>query len=184
MLQDALLWLTIAFVVVAVLSVAGYFVARTVFLHTAERVSRSIDQRLGRMAAGALTHLSAYARANGIEVAEADRRFGLYIDRFAHLLDSAVRLPLLGPVGLDAVISMVPVVGDLLAGGLSLALVARSLRYGPPAPIVSKMLANVLTDLLLGAIPFVGVLADIWFKANERNAAMLREYLQQPVDRS
>ena len=68
-------------------------------------------------------------------------------------MDSAVRLPVLGPVGLDALISMVPVVGDLAAGALSLTLVARSLRYGPPAALVSKMLANVLTDLLLGAIP-------------------------------
>ena len=94
-------------------------------------------------------------------------------------MDSAIRLPVLGPVGLDALISMVPVVGDLAAGALSLTLVARSLRYGPPAALVSKMLANVLTDMLLGAIPVVGVLADIWFKANERNATLMREYLQQ-----
>jgi hypothetical protein len=57
--------------------------------------------------------------------------------------------------------------------------VARSLRYGPPAALVSKMLANVLTDTLIGAIPLIGVLGDIWFRANERNAALLREYLQQ-----
>ena len=116
---------------------------------------------------------------NGIDVSEADRRFGLYIDRYARLMDSAIRLPLLGPVGLDAIISMVPVVGDLAAGALSLTLVARSLRYGPPPALVSKMLANVLTDLLLGAIPFVGVLADIWFRANDRNAALMREFLQR-----
>jgi hypothetical protein len=126
-----------------------------------------------------MTHLAAYARASGIDVAEADRRFGLYIDRFARLMDSAVRLPLLGPVGLDAIISMVPVVGDLAAGALSLTLVARSLRYGPPPALVSKMLANVLTDLILGAIPVVGVLADIWFRANDRNAALMREFLDQ-----
>ena len=130
------------------------------------------------MAAGAITHLAAYARANGVDVSEADRRFGLYIDRFARLMDSAIRMPLIGPVGLDAIISMVPVVGDLTAGALSLTLVARSPRYRPPA-LVSKMLANVLTDLVLGAIPVVGVLADIWFRANDRNAALMREFLQR-----
>jgi hypothetical protein len=179
MLESLLLWLTIAFVIVTVLSVAGFFVAQALFVKTAERVSRTIDRRVGGMAAGVLTNLAAYARASGIDLSEADRRFGLYIDRYARLMDSAIRLPILGPVGLDALISMVPVVGDLAAGALSLTLVARSLRYGPPAALVSTMLANVLTDLLLGAIPFVGVLFDIWFRANDRNAALMREYLGQ-----
>jgi hypothetical protein len=182
MLESLLLWLTIAFVIVAVLSVAGFFVARTLFVKTAERVSSTIDRQVGGAAAGALTHLAAYARASGIDLSEADRRFGLYVDRYARLMDSAVRLPVLGPVGLDALISMVPVVGDLAAGMLSLTLVARSLRYGPPAALVSKMLANVLTDLLLGAIPVVGVLFDIWFRANDRNAALMRAYLSGSRD--
>jgi hypothetical protein len=124
-----------------------------------------------------LTRLAAYARATGIDPAEADRRFGRSIDRYARLMDSAVRLPVLGPVGLDAALGLVPGVGDVAAGVLSMMLVARSLRYGPPPALVSKMLANVLTDVVLGAIPVVGVLADIWFRANERNAALMRDYL-------
>jgi hypothetical protein len=182
-LEDVLLWLTVAFVVVAVLSTAGFFVARAAFIRAAEGVSRTIDQRISGAAAGALTRLAAYARATGIDLNDADERVGRYIDRYAHLLDSAVRLPVLGPVGLDALISMVPVVGDLIGGGLSLVLVARSLRYGPPAHLVSRMLANVLTDLILGAIPVVGVFADIWFRANDRNAALLREFLGERVPR-
>ena len=183
MLETVLLWLTVAFVLVTVLSVAGFVVARGLFIQTAERMSHTIDRRVGGMAAGAFTHLAAYARAVGIDPAEADRRLGQHIDRFARLMDSAVRLPLIGPVGLDPLISLVPVVGDLAAGALSLTLVARSLRYGPPAALVSKMLANVLTDLILGAIPVVGIFGDIWFKANERNAALLRDYLQQGAQR-
>jgi hypothetical protein len=179
MLESILLWLTAAFVVVAALSVAGFFLFRWLFVRTAERMSQVIERQVGSLAAGALTHVAAYARAAGIDVAEANRRFGAQIDRFAWLMDSAVRLPLVGPVGLDALISMVPVVGDLAAGALSLTLVARSLRYGPPAALVSRMLANVVTDLILGAIPVVGVLADIWFRANERNAALMREFLGQ-----
>jgi hypothetical protein len=181
--DDILLWLTAAFAIVAVVSIAAFFVARAVFVRSAEQMARTIDRRVGGLAAGALTHLGAYARATGIDLEEADRRYGQHIDRFARLMDSAIRVPLLGPVGLDPVISAVPVIGDLAAGALSLALVARSLRYGPPAALVSKMLANVLTDLILGAIPVVGVLADIWFRANERNATLMREYLQQRADR-
>ncbi|MCC7123719.1 MAG: DUF4112 domain-containing protein [Acidobacteria bacterium] len=179
MIETVLLWLVAAFVIVAVLAVAGFFVTRWLFVRSAERVSATIDRRVGGLATGAFTRLGAYARATGIDLAEADRRFGDYIDNFAHLMDSAVRVPILGRVGLDAVISLFPVVGDLVAGALSLTLVARALRYGPPAALVSKMLANVLTDMLIGAIPIVGVLGDIWFKANERNAALMRDYLSE-----
>jgi hypothetical protein len=39
------------------------------------------------------------------------------------------------------------------------------------------MLSNVLLDVILGAIPVIGPLADMWFKANEKNAALMREFL-------
>ena len=47
--------------------------------------------------------------------------------------------------------------------------IARSLKYGVPQDIIARMLANVLLDLLLGALPIAGDLADMWFRANERN---------------
>ncbi len=177
MLETLLVVLSVAFVMVTVLAVVGFLVARWLFVKIAERVALTIDRRVGGAAARGLTRLAAYARASGVDVDEAEERFGRYVDGFARLMDSAVRLPLIGPVGLDPIISLFPVAGDLVAGALSLTLVARSLRYGPPAPLVSRMLANVFTDMILGAIPFVGVLADIWFKANERNAALLRDFL-------
>jgi len=182
MLESLLFWLAVAFIVVAVMSVPGFLVTRWLFVRTAERMATSIDRRVGGAAAGAFTRLAAYAQATGIDLAEADRRFGDYIDRFAYLMDSAVRVPVLGRVGFDAVIGLVPVVGDLVGAVLSLTLVARGLRYGPPASLVSKMLANVVTDTVLGAIPVVGVLADIWFRANERNATLLRDYLRKRPD--
>jgi hypothetical protein len=60
---------------------------------------------------------------------------------------------------------------------VSVMLIARSLKYGIPREIIARMLANVLLDLLVGAIPIAGDLADIWFRANARNVALLREYL-------
>jgi len=179
MFETLLLWTAVGFAAGSVLSVVGFFVARRLFIRTAEQVSSTIDRRVGTTAARALTRLGAYARATGIDLPEADRRFGAYVDRVAHLMDSAIRLPLIGPVGLDAVMGLVPVVGDLAAGAVSLTLVARSLRYGPPAALVSKMLANVVTDIVLGAIPLVGILVDVWFRANDRNAALMREFLNQ-----
>ena len=77
----------------------------------------------------------------------------------------------------DAVLDLVPVVGGLTGTAVSLTLIARMLRYGPPAALVSKMLSNVIVDLVLGSIPVVGVVADIWFKANDRNTQLMRQFL-------
>ena len=178
MLETLLWWLSVAFVVISVGGIAAFFVVRWAFLRVATRMSLVIERRVGAAAAGALTRLGSYAKSAGIDLAEADRRVGRHVDRLARLMDSAVTLPLIGPVGLDAVLGLVPVVGDIAGSAISLVIVARSLQYGPPAALLSKMLANVLTDLILGAIPFVGILADVWFKANERNAHLLREFLE------
>jgi len=75
------------------------------------------------------------------------------------------------------VLGLVPVVGNLAGTAVSLTLIARTLRYGPPTSLVSKMLSNVAVDLVLGAIPFIGFFADIWFKSNDRNAALMRDFL-------
>ncbi len=177
MLEFFLWWLLAAFVFVVGVSVVGYLVARWLFVRTAERMAREVDRRVGAAAARSFTHLANYAQATGIPLDEANRFFGAHIDRVARLMDSAITLPILGKVGLDAVLGLVPVVGDLAGTAVSLTLIARTLRYGPPASLVSKMLSNVIVDLVLGSIPFIGFLADIWFKANDRNAELMRAYL-------
>jgi hypothetical protein len=177
MLETLLWWLLAAFVFVVVLSIVVYLVARWLFIRTAERMAREVDRRVGGAAAHAFTRLANYAQATGIPLDEANRFFGVHIDRLARLMDSAIRIPVLGSIGLDAVIGLVPVVGDLTGTGFSLLLIARTLRYGPPASLVSKMLANVVVDLILGSIPFVGFFADVWFKSNDRNAELMRAFL-------
>ena len=170
-------WLLAAFVFALVASVIGYLVTRWLFVRTAERMASEVDRRVGTAAARTFTRLANYAEATGIPLDEANRFFGAHIDRLARLMDSAITLPVIGKIGLDAVIGLVPVVGDLAGTAVSLTLVARTLRYGPPSALVSKMLANVMVDLVLGAIPVVGFFADVWFKANDRNAELMREYL-------
>lgn len=177
MLETLLWWLLAAFVLVVAVSIVGYVVARWLFIRTAERMAREVDRRVGAAAARTFTHLANYAEATGIPLDEANRFFGAHIDRLARLMDSAITLPLLGKVGLDAALSLVPVVGDLVGTAVSLTLIARMLRYGPPAALVSKMLSNVVVDLVLGSIPFLGVVADAWFKSNDRNAALMRAFL-------
>ncbi|MDP2321916.1 MAG: DUF4112 domain-containing protein [Acidobacteriota bacterium] len=177
MFETFLWWLLAAFVFALVAGVVGYLVTRWLFVRTAERMAIEVDRRVGLAAARTFTRLANYAAATGIPLDEANRFFGAHIDRVARLMDSAITIPIIGKVGLDAVIGLVPVVGDLAGTAVSLTLVARMLRYGPPSALVSKMLANVMVDLVLGSIPLVGFFADVWFKANDRNAALMREYL-------
>jgi hypothetical protein len=180
MLETLLLWLSVAFVVVAVVAAVGYLALRWFFLRAAERMVVAVDRRVGGLAARSFTGLTRFAQARGVSVDEANRTFGRTIERVARLMDSAVTLPLIGRVGLDAVLDLVPVAGNFAGAAISLTLVARALQYGPPPSLVSRMLSNVLVDVILGAIPVVGPLADLWFKANDRNAAIMREFLDQP----
>ena len=177
MLESLLLFLAVAFVVVAVIAVLGYFALRWMFMGTAERMARLVDRSVGGAAAHAFTGLARFAQARGISLDDANRLFGVHIDRLAKIMDSAITLPIIGRVGLDAVLDVIPVFGNFAGAAVSLTLIARTLQYGPPPSLVSQMLSNVLVDVLLGGIPLVGPLADIWWKANDRNAALMREFL-------
>lgn len=190
---DVLLTLLLAIVVLAGIGIAGYFILRRIFLRTADRMAHHIAAALSeianspigtrvsataaRVATGHLTNLGAYAAAQGISEDAARLQFTNSIERLANTMDSAIRLPIVGGVGLDSVLGLVPVAGDLTSAAVSISLIARSVRYGVPRELITKMLANVLVDLLLGAVPLVGDLADLWFKANVRNVALLKEYL-------
>lgn len=178
MLETLLLWLFVAFVIVLVVAVAGYFALRWVFTRAAERMAAIVDRSVGGVAAHAFTRLARFAAARGIGIDEAQNIFGIQIDRLARIMDSAIRLPIVGRVGLDAVLDLVPVVGNFAGAAVSLTLIARTLQFGPPPSLVSKMLSNVLVDVILGGIPVIGPLADMWFKSNDRNAALMREFLE------
>jgi hypothetical protein len=185
MLESVLLFLAVAFVIVLVIAVAGYFALRWIFMRTADRMAVVVDRSVGGVTARTFTRLARIAAARGIAINEAQRIFGIQIDQLAKIMDSAVKLPIIGRVGLDAVLDLIPVAGNFAGAAVSLTLIARALQYGPPASLVSRMLSNVLVDVILGAIPLVGPLADLWFKANDRNSALMREFLDsRPSDQS
>lgn len=181
MLETLLFWLFVGFVVAIVLGVILYFVVRWVFMGTAERMARLVDRSVGGAAAHALTRLARFAQARGIALDDATNLFGANIDRLAKIMDSAIKLPIVGRIGLDAVLDLIPVFGNFAGAAVSLTLIARTLQFAPPPSLVSKMLSNVLVDLILGGIPLIGPLADIWWKANDKNAALMREFLNSRV---
>lgn len=99
----------------------------------------------------------------------------------AWLLDNSIPVPGTGRrFGVDAVIGLVPVVGDVVSGGIGLFIVWRGSRLGLPRIVVVRMLVNTAIDLVIGAIPVIGDAFDLWFKANTRNLVLMQRYLEEP----
>lgn len=99
----------------------------------------------------------------------------------AKLLDEAVTIPgtRVG-VGLDALIGLVPGVGDTAGLLLSAAIVMQAARLGVSVPVLARMVLNVAVDALVGAIPLAGDLFDVGWKANVRNVRLLQAALDEP----
>ncbi|HEV7253644.1 MAG TPA: DUF4112 domain-containing protein [Mesorhizobium sp.] len=100
------------------------------------------------------------------------------LDRLARLLDSAVRVPGTNiRFGADAALNVIPGAGTLFAKSLSAYLIWEASRLGVPPGVLLRMIGNVGVDLAISAVPFVGWVGDVFFRANLRNMALLREHL-------
>jgi hypothetical protein len=100
----------------------------------------------------------------------------------AWLLDSSIPIPGTGfTVGLDALIGLFPVVGDVVGVFLSSYILKEAAALGAPRSILLRMAFNVGVEGLVGMIPFAGDVFDAAFKANQRNVRLLNAYLDQPV---
>lgn len=94
----------------------------------------------------------------------------------ADLLDN--RLRILGiPVGLDALLGVMPGAGDAVAAVLSGYLVVIAYRRGLPASAINRMVGNILLDFFLGLVPILGDFTDIFFRSNQRNLQILRQHI-------
>jgi len=79
--------------------------------------------------------------------------------------------------GLDALIGLFPVVGDIITTALSLFIVHEAYQLGTPGHVIARMLGNVAIDGAFGAVPLVGDVFDVLWRANRRNVLLLREWL-------
>jgi hypothetical protein len=99
----------------------------------------------------------------------------------SRLMDEAVHVPLLGTrVGLDALLGLVPVAGDLISAGIGLFIVAQARELGASRWLQARMIGNLLVDAAVGAVPIAGDLADVYFKAHRRNLKLLQDTLGEP----
>lgn len=106
-----------------------------------------------------------------------------WVDRWSRLLDAQFRIPMT-PIrfGMDVILGLIPGLGDFFSLILSGALVMEMVRRGAGIGLAMRMLANIAVDAVLGTVPVVGDLFDLFFKANLRNARLMRQHLEnRPV---
>jgi hypothetical protein len=120
-----------------------------------------------------------------------DRDYALYstpsrreriarIDALATLLDTAFILPGTNVrFGLDAMVGLVPGIGDVITTAMSLYIVHEARQVGAPPHIILRMLANVMLDGIVGAVPVVGDAFDVLWRANRRNMRLLQNWLDR-----
>ena len=105
---------------------------------------------------------------------EAQRR----LQRIAKLMDSQIRVPGLGlKIGADAVLGLVPGVGDILTGAIGAYLIYEAQRLGIPRSAIARMIANIAFDTAIGAIPVFGDIWDFFFRSNDRNMQILARHI-------
>lgn len=97
------------------------------------------------------------------------------------LMDGVFEIPLLKrKFGLDPVIGLVPVVGDLIPAAIGLYLVFEARELGASRWLQARMIGNLLLDLLVGAVPLLGDFFDFMFRAHHRNLKLMQKELGEP----
>ena len=102
-------------------------------------------------------------------------------NHLAWLLDNAFEIP--GTryrIGLDPLIGLIPVIGDLIAFLIGSYIVVLASRLGVPRVVLWRMWLNLGIDLAVGAVPIVGDTLDVLWKANAMNARLLDRALENP----
>lgn len=102
-------------------------------------------------------------------------------DRYAELLDTRFEVP--GTeirFGWDFLVGLIPGLGDWLGAVLAVYIPFMAVRYGASFMVIIRMFLNILFDLLLGIFPLLGDLLDLSWRANLRNARLLKEIREKP----
>jgi hypothetical protein len=97
------------------------------------------------------------------------------LDQLSYWMDGLFRVPGTGwRVGLDAIVGLIPGVGDFATTAVSLYILAAGVRYRVPKVTLLRMGANIAVDYLVGSIPVVGDLFDAAWKSNQMNVELLK----------
>jgi Domain of unknown function (DUF4112) len=107
------------------------------------------------------------------------------LDALARLLDTAILIPGTNiRFGLDALIGLLPGIGDAITTAMSLFIVHEARELGAPGHVIARMLANVAVDGVVGAVPLVGDAFDVMWRSNRRNMRLFYDWLENEERRA
>jgi len=100
------------------------------------------------------------------------------LEAVAKVMDGVLTVPGTNiRLGVDALIGLVPGIGDVISGVISSYLIWEARKLGAPRWLIGRMMANTLLDTTVGAIPILGDAFDVMFRANMKNMALLRRHM-------
>ena len=101
------------------------------------------------------------------------------LEKLAQILDSHWRIPGTSiRFGVDAVVGLLPGLGDAASGLVSAYIVMKAREHGAGKALIVRMFGNVILDTVVGSVPILGSIFDVYFKANNRNIGLLRRHLK------
>lgn len=113
------------------------------------------------------------------ELIDDDRLTPADLEFLARWLDDVFKIPGVGiRFGLDVLIGLIPGLGDTASSAVSLYILTAATRYGVSRYTILRMAANLAIDYVVGSIPFLGDLFDVYWKANRRNINLLRRHAE------
>ena len=107
-----------------------------------------------------------------------------WVEKLAWLMDRSIPIGGKWAIGLDAIIGLVPGLGDLVGALVSAAIVLSAVRARLPRSAIARMVANVAIDAVVGSVPLLGDVFDAAWQANVKNVQIYREALRQERSRT
>lgn len=105
------------------------------------------------------------------------------LDDLARLLDTRWSIPGTNiRFGVDAVAGLIPGLGDAATGVVSAYMIYRAHQLGVPSHVKARMIGNVVLDTVVGSVPLLGSIFDVYFKANKRNMVLMHRHFDRAAD--
>ena len=103
-----------------------------------------------------------------------------WVERIAYLMDDSLKIPGTNfRFGLDPLLNLIPVLGDISGFAVSGMLVLTMAKKGVSNKVIVLMVLNIVLDFVIGAIPIIGNIFDFTYKANSRNIKLLKEHYSE-----
>jgi hypothetical protein len=169
---EALVWIVAG---ALVLGLVAFIVLRYFAGRIATRVAAEAEARVAAALARGMRR-SGGPRTAIVEDEALQRRYLAQIDRIARIMDGLVPVPVIGRIGLDAVVGLIPGVGDAVSVGASALLIVRAAQLGAPPELLSRLVAMQCLDLVFGVVPILGDLVDAGYRANQRSADLVHAW--------